>query len=107
MEGLATTLLAMQPPADGAGGNPLVALFPFLLIFGIFYFLLIAPARKREKKRVQMIENLKAGDRVVTNGGIHGQVVGVADGIIQLRIAEQVKIDVSKNAIAGMQGSDE
>ena len=100
-------LLAMQPPADGASANPLVTMFPFLLIFGIFYFLLIAPARKREKKRVEMIENLKSGDKVITNGGIHGKVVGVAGNIIQLRIAEQVKIDISKNAIAGLQGSEE
>lgn len=77
-------------------------LLPILLIFVVFYFLLIAPARKKQKKHAEMLERLKAGDKVVTTGGIRGTVVGVTNEIVQLRIADQVKIEVDKNAIAGL-----
>ncbi len=73
----------------------------FVLIFAVFYFLVFAPMRKKQKKHQEMLQDLKAGDRVVTNGGIHGTVVGVSDDLVQLRIADQVKIDVSKSAVSG------
>ena len=75
-------------------------LFPFLLIFGIFYLLVFAPMRKKQKKHSEMLGQLKNGDQVVTNGGIHGRVVGVDDHTVQLRIAESVQIKVSKNAVS-------
>ena len=81
----------------------IVQFLPFILIFGIFYFLVFAPMRKKQKKHGEMLQQLKAGDRVITNGGIHGIVVGVADDLVQLRIADQVKIDVSKSAVSSMQ----
>jgi preprotein translocase subunit YajC len=77
-------------------------LIPILLIFVVFYFLLIAPARRKQKKHAEMLEKLRAGDKVVTTGGIRGTVVGVANDIVQLRIADQVKIEVEKSAIAGL-----
>ena len=99
-----SAILAFQPPpSDGQSVNPLVQFFPFILIFAIFYFLVFAPMRKKQKKHTEMLQQLKAGDRVVTNGGIHGIVVGVADDLVQLRIADQVKIDVSKSAVSAMQ----
>jgi preprotein translocase subunit YajC len=69
----------------------------------IFYFLMILPAQRRQKKAAEMLKNLKNGDKVVTNGGIYGTIVGLEDDAIQLRIAEQVKIKVSRGAIAGLQ----
>lgn len=75
---------------------------PYILIFVVFYFLLIAPARKKQKAHADMLNNLKTGTRVITNGGIHGTVVGLADDIVQLRIADQVKIEISKNAVAAL-----
>lgn len=95
--------LAMAPPADGQQGNLLPQLLPLVLIFLIFYFLLIAPARRKQKKHQEMLQALKAGDKVITNGGIHGTVVGVSDRVVQLRISDQVKIDVARQAVAGMQ----
>ena len=80
---------------------------PMVLIFVVFYFLLIAPARKKQKKHTELLDSLKNGDRVITNGGIHGTVVGVTDHLIQVRIAEKVKIDVSRHAVAGLQASPE
>ena len=81
----------------------LVQFLPFILIFGVFYFLVFAPMRKKQKKHTEMLHGLKSGDRVVTSGGIHGTVVGVTDDVIQLRIADQVKIEVAKSAVSAMQ----
>ena len=64
---------------QGGGGNFLVAFLPWILIFGVFYFLLIVPQRKRQRALQETIENLKAGDRVVTNGGIIGTITAVRD----------------------------
>jgi preprotein translocase subunit YajC len=80
-------------------------LVPLLAFFAIFYFLLIMPAQKRQKKAAEMLAALKNGDKVVTNGGIYGTIVGLdeKDSAVQLRIADQVKIKVARSAIAGMQ----
>ena len=88
--------------AQTAGGG-LVAFAPLLVIMVIFYVLLILPAQRRQKKTQQMLEALKNGDKVITNGGIFGTIVGLEGEAIQLRIAEQVKIKVSRSAIAGLQ----
>lgn len=77
-----------------------------IAIIGIFYFLMIRPAQTRQKKIAAMLSNLKNGDKVITNGGIYGTVVGLESDAVQLRIAEQVKIKVSRNAIAGLQAEN-
>jgi preprotein translocase subunit YajC len=99
-------ILGMTPPSpDGQQPNLLVQFMPFILIFGIFYFLIFAPMRKKQKSHAEMLTKLQPGDRVVTNGGIRGTVVGVSDNVVQLRIADQVKIDVSKSAVSALQES--
>jgi preprotein translocase subunit YajC len=107
LDGVTALLLtAQRPPAEG-GGSFLTPLVMMGLIFGVFYFLLVAPARKKQRLHAEMLHNLKNGDKVVTNGGIYGTVVGVAEHVVQLRIADQVKIDVAKQAIADKPSSDE
>jgi len=69
----------------------------------IFYFLMILPQQRRQKKVAEMLRNLKTGDKVITNGGIYGTIAGLDDDSVQLRVAEQVKIKVSRAAIAGLQ----
>jgi preprotein translocase subunit YajC len=69
----------------------------------IFYFLMIMPAQRRQKKVAEMLKDLKTGDKVITNGGIYGTIAGLEPDAVQLRIAEQVKIKVSRSAIAGLQ----
>jgi preprotein translocase subunit YajC len=92
--------LLMQAPAQPGG----FALFlPLILIMVIFYFLMIMPAQRRQKKVAQMLKDLKTGDKVITNGGIYGTIAGLEPDSVQLRIAEQVKIKVSRSAIAGLQ----
>jgi preprotein translocase subunit YajC len=92
-------LVAQGSPQAGALG-----LFaPLILIMIIFYFLMIMPAQKRQKKVSQMLAALKTGDKIITNGGIFGTVVGIESDAVQLRIAEQVKIKIARNAVAGLQ----
>ncbi len=99
-------LLAMAQPS-GEGRPGWMGFVPLIAMFAVFYFLLIAPARKKQKGQQEMRSNLKAGDKVITNGGIHGTVVGVSDGVIHLRIADQFKIDISKFAIEALQSPPE
>jgi len=81
-----------------------IALFlPLILIMVVFYFLMILPQQRRQKKTNEMLRNLKNGDKVVTNGGIYGTIVGLEDDAVQLRVADQVKIKVARNAVAGIQ----
>src|ERR1700685_700058 len=87
--------------ASQPGGSTLS--LPLILIMVIFYFLMIMPAQRRQKKVAAMLRELKNGDRVITNGGIYGTIVGLEDDAVQLRIAEQVKIKISRSAIAGLQ----
>jgi preprotein translocase subunit YajC len=83
-------------------------LIPFVLIFAVFYFIVIMPAKKQQRQKEAMVGALKKGDRVVTSGGIHGSVAAVEDQTLLLKIAENVKIRVSKSAVAGLVGgSDE
>lgn len=99
-------ILAFQ--GAGGGENLLVSLAPMLIIFGIFYLLLILPMRKRQKAVQQMIQALKKGDRVVTNGGLYGEIAAVDDsgGTVMLRIADNVKVKVAKSAISGLEGQE-
>ena len=98
------SLLAQQPAQAPAGGSFITALLPFVLVFVIFYFLLIMPQRKKQKKHQETVNQLKSGDKIVTSGGIHGTVMGVQEDKIELRIASNTKIDISKNAVAVVLG---
>jgi preprotein translocase subunit YajC len=89
--------------AQAAGTQGLTAFLPLIIIMGIFYVLLILPAQRRQKKTQQMISALKNGDKVITNGGIYGTIVGIEGDAIQLRIADQVKIKVLRSAVTGLQ----
>ena len=100
---LAQPLLLLAAPPQGGQGSSLFNLLPILAVFAILYFIMIVPARKKQKLHTAMVDNLKPGDRIVTNGGIYGTVVGVTDSLIQLRIADHVKIEIAKHAVAGLQ----
>lgn len=94
-------LIAMaQPPAQGQQANPLSAFMPLILIFIIFYFLLIKPQHKKQKELQQMLSSIQKGDKVITTGGIHGIVANVKDDIVSVKVADNVRIDVSRSCIA-------
>ncbi len=95
-------LLSLAAQAPGQPGG--IALFlPLILIMVIFYFLMILPAQRKQKKVTEMLQALKNGDKVITNGGIYGTIVGLEADAVQLRVAEQVKMKVARSAIAGLQ----
>jgi preprotein translocase subunit YajC len=94
----------MSAPAQGAGG--LLQFLPFALILGIFYFLILMPMQKRQKKVREFQESLKVGDRVVTTSGIYGQVTKLNEKSVQVQIADKVRIEVARAAIGGYQGQD-
>ena len=99
---LSTGLLSLIAQAPGQPGG--IALFlPLILIMVIFYFLMILPAQRKQKKVTEMLQALKNGDKVITNGGIYGTIVGLEPDAVQLRVAEQVKMKVARSAIAGLQ----
>ncbi len=80
---------------------------PIIIIGVIFYLLIFMPMRKRQKKVDLMIGALKNGDRVITSSGIYGTVAGVKEKTFILKIADQVKIEVAKNSVAGLQSPEE
>jgi preprotein translocase subunit YajC len=93
---------AMGPTGGQGGGSLTGLLIPLLGMLAIFYFLLIRPQQKKQKQVQAMIAAIKKGDRVLTTGGIYGTVVGVKDNIIVLKIAEEVKIEIVKQAVASV-----
>ena len=87
--------------APATATSPIVQMVPYILMFVIFYFVLLAPMRKQQKKQKALLSGLKKGDRVVTSGGIHGTIAQVEDQIVWLKISDQVKIKINRSAIAG------
>jgi preprotein translocase subunit YajC len=80
---------------------------PFLIVFGIYYFIVVLPTKRNQKKVQQMVENLKVGDKVITNSGIYGTIAALKEDRIQLRIAENVKVEMARNAVSALQNPDQ
>ncbi|MFH0754975.1 MAG: preprotein translocase subunit YajC [Candidatus Omnitrophota bacterium] len=76
-----------------------VQLIPMVLIFGIFYFLVIRPEKKKQKDHLEMVKNLQKNDDVVTSSGIHGVVVNIKETTVVLRLDENVRVEFDKEAI--------
>src|SRR2546428_13071885 len=87
------------------GASPLLQVVPFALILGIFYFIILLPAKRKQQKVQEFLDNLKENDKVVTTGGIYGQIARINGDKVQLQIADKVRIDVSRAAIGGDQGA--
>ncbi len=102
---LPTTVVAMATPAD-QNVSPWIQFLPFALVLAIFYFIILLPMKRRQKKVQQFLETLKVGDRVVTTSGIYGQITKINDRSVQLQVADKVRIELSKAAIAGLQGQE-
>lgn len=91
-----------QSGGEAAGGNPIMGLLLPILLLVVFYFLLIRPQQKRAKEHRQMVSELKAGDEVITNGGIAGHLTDVGDSFVKLQIADGVEVQVQKQAVASL-----
>ena len=104
MVGLLITLLVFiggcvpSPEAEG-GFDPTIIIF-LVLIFAIFYFLMIRPQRKRQKEHQHLIEELQRGDRVITAGGIYGQIETVSDDSVIIKVESGVTMRVARNSVA-------
>ncbi|MFP4447890.1 MAG: preprotein translocase subunit YajC [Bacteroidales bacterium] len=81
------------------GENPLVSLWPLLLIIVVFYLFMIRPQVKRQKELRKYRENLSKGDKIVTTGGIYGKIVEISDQAVVIEVEDQSKIKIDKNAI--------
>lgn len=90
---------AQEVPA-GAGG--LASFIPLILIMVIFYFLLIRPQQKRLKEHRKTVEGLKAGDKIITAGGIYGTIRSVSDDTLKVEIAEGVRVKIKRDTISGL-----
>lgn len=106
----AAAVPAQGAPADGAApagaGSPGIVeslfgsmLFPLILCFGVFWLLILRPESKQRKKRLEMLANLKKGDKVQTNSGMLGTVVQVQDGIVTLQVDEGVRLRFAQSAV--------
>jgi preprotein translocase subunit YajC len=97
-----TYFIAMSAAGQSPGG--LWNFLPFALILGIFYFLILMPMKNRQKKVQEFQSSLQVGDRVVTTGGIYGQVTKLNEKTVQVQIADKVRIEIARAAIGGKQG---
>src|SRR3954465_12753660 len=88
------------------GGSPWVQLIPFALVLAIFYFIILLPMKRKQQKVQEFIDGLKVGDKVVTTGGIHGQITRLGDVSVQVQIADKVRVEVARAAIGGYQGQE-
>ena len=98
---------AGQRSAQAAGPQAMIAqMMPLILIFVIMYLLLIRPQQKKAKQHTEMVNRLKAGDEVITNGGICGTIAAVEDKAVVVEIADNVKVKFARTAIAKIVGKD-
>ncbi len=101
---------AGEQAASGGGAspaaNPLMQMFPLILIFVLFYFVLIRPQQKRQKEHQKLVAALKTGDHVITSSGIHGMIANVKDRTVVVKIAENVKVEFDRSAVVTVLKTD-
>ncbi len=99
---LFSEIVTVQAGGQGGGSGGFISMIlPFALIFGIFYFLVILPQKKQQKKHTEMVSQLQKGDSVILNSGIKGRITEVKDVDFKLEIAPKVVITVQKNVVSG------
>jgi len=86
--------------ATGSGGSALSAFIPIILMFAIFYFLLIRPQQKKSKEHREMLSALKTGEKIVTSGGIYGEITGIDKNTVTIEIAPKVRIKVTRESVS-------
>lgn len=96
-------LFAMASPGQPSG---LIQFLPFALILAIFYFLILLPMKRRQRKIQDFQTALKVGDNIVTTSGIYGQITRLNEKTVQLQIADKVRIEVARTAVGGYQGQE-
>src|SRR3954471_1327842 len=97
-------LIAMSGFTDQA--SVVSQILPLALVLGIFYLLILMPMQRKQKKVQEFQDSLKVGDKIVTTGGIFGQITRVNDKSVQLQVADKVRIEIARAAVGGYQGQD-
>lgn len=91
------------PGGEGAQqGGGLMTMLPLVLMFVIFYFLLIRPQQKKAKEHRNLLGNLRKGDKVITNGGLYGEITGLTDTTLTIEIAPKIRVKVARSHVAGL-----
>src|SRR5688500_6401857 len=98
-------LIGMGAPSRNAP-SAWLQLMPFVLVLGIFYFVMLSPMRRRQQKVQAFMAALKVGDRIVTSGGLFGTITRLGDQSLQVQVANNVRVEVSRNAVVGYQGQE-
>ena len=95
-------------PSDGGQqANPIASLLPFALMFLVLYLLILRPQMKKQRNQQRMIDELEKNDEIVTSGGIHGTILNIKDDILVVKIADNVKIEVSRAAVSRVKNKEE
>jgi preprotein translocase subunit YajC len=100
-------LFAMAPQGGDQGGGLMSTLIMFGAIFLIFYFMIIRPQQKRTKEREKLLSSIQKGDKVITNGGIHGVVSSVEEKTVILQVSDNTKLKFERSAITSVTSSKE
>jgi len=105
---LSIITFAQEGAQQGPGGitGMIAQFFPFIILFVVLYLIIIRPERRRAKQHRELIQKLKAGDKVVTSGGLHGKITHVEQATITIQVAEGVEVEVERNSVARLQQTD-
>jgi preprotein translocase subunit YajC len=88
------------------GGSLVMQLVPLALVVAIFYFIILLPMKRKQQKVQEFLGSLKVNDRIITTGGIYGQITRLGEQSVQLQIADKIRIEVARAAIGGYQGQE-
>ncbi len=99
--------LGGAPSDGGQQPNPIVSLLPFALMFLVLYLLILRPQMKKQRNQQRMIDELEKNDEIVTSGGIHGTILNIKDDILVVKIADNVKIEVSRAAVSRVKNKED
>ena len=99
------SLWAMAAPPQGQP-SPWLQFIPFILILAVFYFVILLPMKKKQQKVQAFLTALKVGDKIVTSGGLYGSITRLSEQSVQIQIANNVRVEISKAAIVGYQGQE-
>ena len=94
-------------PSEGGQANPIASLLPFVLMFLVLYLLILRPQMKKQRNQQRMIDELEKNDEIVTSGGIHGTILNIKDDILVVKIADNVKIEVSRAAVSRVKNKED
>ena len=99
---LMNVLALSIPGGSGGGGSAIAGFLPIILMFGVFWFLIIRPQKKQADQRKAMIQAIKRGDKIVTNGGLFATVRDVKGDRVVATIAENVKVEIAKSSVSAV-----